>query len=223
MNDLSERIAEVLPDILEQTAITLWLVAASLVIGGIVGLAVGIALTVTRRGAILQQPVVYGVLGALVNTVRPIPFIILLAVLQPLARLVLSSGIGNTAVILAISVAATFAVARIVEQNLVGVDPGVIEAARATGAGPWRIILTVILPEGLGSLILGYTFVTIAVIDMSAVAGMIGGGGVGNYAIAYGQRQNDWVVIIAALIAIVIVTQIVQAAGNAIARRVLRR
>ncbi|WP_231916115.1 methionine ABC transporter permease [Microbacterium karelineae] len=223
MSGLPDDIVEILPDVIEQTGITLWLVSAALVFGGVAGLVVGVALTVTRRGGILQQPVVFGVLNLLVNTFRPIPFIILLAALQPLARTVLGTGIGNTAAIFAISVAATFGIARIVEQNLVTVDDGVIEAARAMGAGPWRIILTVILPEGLGPLILGYAFATIAIIDMSAVAGMIGGLGVGNWAIAYGQRQNDWVVIVSALVAIIIVTQIVQAIGNALARRILRR
>ncbi|WP_232527927.1 methionine ABC transporter permease [Microbacterium suaedae] len=223
MSDLQSDIVAILPDILEQTGITLWLVSAALVFGGVAGLIVGVALTVTRRGGILQQSLVYGTLNLLVNVFRPIPFIILLGVLQPLGRIVLGTGIGNTAAIFAISVAATFGVARIVEQNLVTVDDGVIEAARAMGAGPWRIILTVMLPEGLGPLILGYTFATIAIIDMSAVAGMIGGLGIGNWAIAYGQRQNDWVVILSALVAIIIVTQIVQAIGNALARRVLRR
>ncbi|WP_119698671.1 methionine ABC transporter permease [Microbacterium halotolerans] len=223
MSDILESLDDILPDLLEQTGITLWLVGSALIIGGIVGLAIGVSLTVTRRGGLLPQPIVFGVMNVLVNTFRPIPFIILLAALQPLAREIIGTGIGNSAAIFAISVAATFGVARIVEQNLVTVDPGVIEAARAMGAGPWRIILTVILPEGLGPLILGYTFATIAIIDMSAVAGMIGGTGVGNYAIAYGQRQNDWIVIIAALVSIVIVTQIVQAVGNTLARRILRR
>ncbi|MGX9347914.1 methionine ABC transporter permease [Microbacterium sp. KNMS] len=223
MNDILEQIGDIFPELVEQTGIMLWLVAASLVIGGIAGLVLGTALFVTRRGGVLQQPVVYWVLNLLVNTFRPIPFIIFLAALQPLARYVIGIGIGNAAAIFAISIAATFGLARIVEQNLVTIDPGVVEAARSTGAGPWRIILTVILPEGLGPLVLGYTFATIAIIDMSAVAGMIGGTGLGNYAIAYGHRQNDPVVIVSALVVIIIVTQLVQAIGNGLARRILRR
>ncbi|MGI6878518.1 methionine ABC transporter permease [Microbacterium sp. gxy059] len=223
MSEIVEQVGDIWPTLLEQTGITLWVVALSLLIGGSAGLVIGTALTVTRRGGIRPQPVVNAVLGFLVNTFRPIPFIILLAALQPLARYVIGVGIGNPAAIFAISVAATFGVARIVEQNLVTVDPGVIEAARSTGAGTWRIILTVLLPEGLGPLLLGYAFATIAIIDMSAVAGMIGGTGIGNYAIAYGHRQQDWVVIIAALVMIIIVTQIVQGLGNFLARRVLRR
>ncbi len=223
MNDILEQIGDIFPELVEQTGIMLWLVAAALLIGGLAGLVIGTAIFVTRRGGVLQQPVVYWVLNILVNTFRPIPFIIFIAALQPLARAVVGKGIGNEAVIFAISIAATFGIARIVEQNLVTVDTGVIEAARSTGAGPWRIILTVILPEGLGPLVLGYTFATIAIIDMSAVAGMIGGTGLGNYAIAYGYRQFDPVVTVGALVIIIIVTQLVQAIGNGLARRILRR
>ncbi|MEL5991116.1 methionine ABC transporter permease [Microbacterium phosphatis] len=223
MSDLLDQLTTLAPDLLEQTGITLWLVVASLLFGGVGGLVVGTTLTVTRRGAILAQPVVYGILNALVNTIRPIPFIIFLVALQPLARAVIGKGIGNEAIIFVMSLAATFGIARIVEQNLVTVDPGVIEAARSTGASPWRIVFTVILAEGAGPLILGYTFAIIALIDMSAVAGMAGGQGLGNYAVAYGLRQFDEVVTWSALVIIIVVTQVVQGLGNWLARRVLRR
>lgn len=223
MDELLENLADILPTLLEEAGTTLWLVTASLLIGGLAGLIVGTAITVTRKGAILEQPVVFWVLNILVNTFRPVPFIILLAALQPLARTVIGRGIGDEMIIFSISIAATFGIARIVEQNLVTVDPGVIEAARAMGAGPWRIIATVILPEGLGPLILGYTFATVALIDMTAVAGTVGGGGLGNYALAYGFRQFDPVALWAALIVIIIITQVVQALGNTLARLVLRR
>ncbi|MFC7432569.1 MULTISPECIES: methionine ABC transporter permease [unclassified Agrococcus] len=223
MSDLVQQIQQLLPALLEQTGITLWLVAASLVIGGFAGLVLGTAVYVTRRGGVLEQPLVYWVLNIVVNTFRPVPFIILLAALQPVARATIGTGLGNDMAIFAISIAATFGIARIVEQNLVSVDPGVVEAARAMGAGPWRIIATVILPEAFGPLVLGYTFAVVAIIDMSAVAGIIGGEGVGNYAIAYGFRQFDPVVTWSALVIIVIVVQIVQALGNLLARRILRR
>lgn len=223
MSDLIEQVAALAPDLLEQTGITLWLVVASLFFGGIAGLIVGTALTVTRRGAILEQRVVHVVLGALVNTFRPIPFIIFLVALQPIARLVIGTGIGNEMIIFSISIAATFGIARIVEQNLLTVDPGVIEAARAMGAGPWRIIATVLLPEGLGPLILGYTFAIVALLDMSAVAGIVGGEGLGQYSLAYGFRQFDPVVTWSALVIIIVITQLVQALGNWLARLVLRR
>jgi D-methionine transport system permease protein len=223
MNDVIDRIAEIAPVLFQEAGTTLWIVAASLVFGGIAGLVVGTALTVTRKGAVLAQPVVFWILNALVNTFRPVPFIILLAALQPLARVVVGRGIGNEMIVFTISIAATFGIARIVEQNLVTVDPGVVEAARAMGAGPWRIIRTVILPEGLGPVILGYTFATVAIIDMTAVASTVGGHGLGSYALNYGFRQFDMVALWSALVVIIIITQLVQALGNWLARLVLRR
>ncbi|WBL20626.1 ABC transporter permease [Citricoccus sp. NR2] len=212
-----------MPTLLDQAGIMLWIVALSLLFGGIAGLILGLLLYVTRKGGILQQPIIFWVINILVNTFRPVPFIIFIAAVQPLARVVVGRGIGAEAVVFGISIAASFFIARLVEQNLMSVDPGVIEAARAMGAGPWRIIWTVILPEALGPLVLGYTFAIIALIDMSAVAGIIGGEGLGNYAVAYGYRQFNPVVTWSALFLIVIVVQVIQALGNVLARKILRR
>ncbi|WP_022916555.1 methionine ABC transporter permease [Ruania albidiflava] len=214
---------EIAPELAVQTGIMLQIVGLGMLIGGAGGLVVGTGLYVTRHGGILAQPVLFWLLNLVVNTFRPIPFIIFMAAIQPLARLVVGTGIGNPAAIFAISLAATFGIARIVEQNLVSVDPGVIEAARAMGAGPWRIIRTVVLPEALGPLVLGYTFAVIAVVDMSAVAGLLGGTGLGNYAITYGYRQFDDLITWSALVVIVVIVQLVQLLGNVLARRVLRR
>ncbi len=213
----------ILPTLAEQTAIMLGIVALSLAFGGIGGLAIGTGLYVTRSGGVLEQRGVWWILNVLVNTVRPIPFIILLAALQPIGRGLVGTGIGTEYAIFAISVAATFGIARIVEQNLVAIPTGVIEAARATGASPWRIIRTVILPEALGPLVLGFTFAVIAIVDMSAVAGLVGGEGLGNYAITYGYRQFDEVVTWSALVVVVIAVQLIQALGNWLARRIMRR
>jgi len=158
-----------------------------------------------------------------VNIFRPIPFIIFLAAAQPLARLVVGTGIGNDAIIFTLSLAAAFGISRIVEQNLLTVQPGVIEAARSVGAGPLRIIFTLLIPEALGPLILGYTFIFVALVDMSAVAGYIGGGGLGNFAIQYGYRLFNPVVTWAAVIIIILLVQLVQWAGNTVARKVMRR
>ena len=163
------------------------------------------------------------VLNVLVNFFRPIPFVIFIAAVQPFARVVVGTGIGNPAIIFALTLAAAFGISRIVEQNLVTVDPGVIEAARSVGAGRARIVRTVVLPEALGPLVLGYTFAFVALVDMTAVAGVIGGGGLGNFALQYGFRQFDTVVTWTAVIAIVVLVQVVQLAGNSAARRILRR
>lgn len=216
-------LTRIAPELITQTGIMLQIVGLGMLIGGAAGLVVGTGLYVSRGGGILAQPVLYWVLNLLVNTFRPIPFIIFMAAIQPVARLVVGTGIGNPAAIFAISLAATFGIARIVEQNLVSVDPGVIEAARAMGAGPWRIIRTVVLPEALGPLVLGYTFAVIAVVDMSAVAGLLGGTGLGNYAITYGYRQFDDVITWSALVVIVVIVQLIQLLGNVLARRLLRR
>jgi D-methionine transport system permease protein len=133
------------------------------------------------------------------------------------------TGAGNTAIIFTLSLAASFAISRIVEQNLLTVQPGVVEAARAAGAGPFRIIGSIVLPEALGPLILGYTFIFVALVDMSAVAGYVGGGGLGAFALLYGYRQFDPVVTWAAVLLIIVLVQLVQFLGNWLARRALRR
>src|SRR5690606_21045435 len=138
-------------------------------------------------------------------------------------RLVVGTGIGNPAIIFALSVAATFGISRIVEQNLVSVDPGVLEASRAMGAGRLRTTLTVLLPEALGPLVLGYTFALVAIVDMSAVAGVVGGGGLGAFALTYGYRQYEPVVTWAAVLVIIALVQVAQFAGNRLARAAMRR
>ena len=218
-----DRLVDLLPVLPEQLALTLMLVAVAMVIGGALGLVLGTVLYATRPGHLLAQPVVYNISNALVNIARPIPFIILLAALQPVARATIGTGTGNGMSMFAMSVAATFGIARIVEQHLVSVSPGVIEAARAAGAGRLRTLITVVIPEALGPLILGFTFAFIAVIDMSAMAGMVGGNGLGNFAIQYGYRQFNPLVTWLSVIVIIIVVQLVQLLGNLLARRVMRR
>jgi D-methionine transport system permease protein len=218
-----ESLINLLPELWKAAGETLYIVGFTLFFGGIGGLLVGLGLYLSRAGSILENRGVFSVLNVLVNTVRPIPFIIFLAAAQPLARLVVGSGIGNNAIIFTIALAASFAMGRIVEQNLLTVTPGVIEAARSVGAGPLRIIFTVLLPEALGPLILGYTFIFVALVDMSAVAGYIGGGGLGAFALLYGYRQFDPLVTWAAVLLIIVFVQLVQFLGNRLARKALRR
>lgn len=208
---------------LEATLQTLQYVSVAMLAGGLLGLFLGILLAVTRKGGVLQNRLLYGLLNFLVNFFRPIPFIILIAVLQPLARVFVGTGIGAPALIFTLIFACAFGIGRLVEQSVLTVPPGTIEAARAMGSSPVRIICTVIIPEALGPLVLGYTFAIIAVVDMTAMAGLIGGGGLGNFALQYGYRQfNPWVTWAAVLIVIALV-QLVQLGGNLLARRLLRR
>nr|WP_041707588.1 methionine ABC transporter permease [Acidipropionibacterium acidipropionici] len=202
---------------------TLLMAVITLVVGGVLGLVLGIFLFATRRGGLLANRTANLVLNVIVNIVRPIPFIIFMTAIGPLTLKVVGTTIGVQAATFPLCIAATFAMSRIVEQNLVTVDPGVIEAARAMGAGPWRILFDVVAREALGPLILGYTYVLIAIVDMTAIAGAIGGGGLGQFAIQYGYQRFNWTVTLIAVVTIIIIVQAAQFAGNALARKALRR
>lgn len=207
----------------ESVGQTLIMVVITLVVGGFLGLLVGIALYVTRRGGLLANRWLFAVLNLLVNIVRPIPFIIFITAIGPVTLAVVGTTIGTPAATFALVIAATFGVSRIVEQNLVTIDPGVIEAARSMGASPAYIIRTLLIPEALGPLVLGYTFVFVAVVDMTAIAGAVGGGGLGSFAISYGYQRFNWQVTGLAVVTIIVLVQLAQFLGNSLARKALRR
>lgn len=202
---------------------TLQMVSATMLLGGFVGLLIGLGLYTTRKGNLLSNPVVFNVLNVIVNFVRPIPFIIFVTAIRPVTYEVTGATIGVEAVILPMTLMAAVAFARIVEQNLVALDPGVVEAARAMGASRFRIVWSVLIPEALAPLILGYTFLFVGVIDMSAMAGAIGGGGLGDFALRFGyQKFNDEVTWVAVLV-IVAIVQVAQYLGNWLAKKALHR
>ena len=148
------------PSLADAIVDTLIMVSTTLIVAGILGLGLGMLLYTTRTGGILQNRFVYVIVNLLVNFVRPIPFIILLAFAQPLTVIVMGGSIGRGPATFVMVIAATFSVARVVEQNLVSIDPGVIEAARSMGASPWKIITSVIVPEALGPPV-SYTHLTL--------------------------------------------------------------
>lgn len=211
------------PLLLEAVGETVYMVGAALAAAAVFGLLLGIGLYTTRRGGLFGNRALYTVLNVAVNLIRPIPFIIFITAIWPLTMLVVGKTIGTEAVIFPMAIMASFAFSRIVEQNLVALDPGVIEAARAMGASRWRVVFTVVLPEALGPLVLGFTFLVIGVIDMSAMAGLIGGGGLGDFAIRHGYQRFNWEVTLVSVAVIVAIVQLVQLAGNTLARRALRR
>jgi D-methionine transport system permease protein len=211
------------PVLVQALGETLWAVSITMVLGGIFGFIIGTMLYTTRRGNILANAAVYNVLNVLINIVRPIPFIVFIAFIQPVTLGLIGTSIGVPAIIVPMTIAASFAIGRIVEQNLVTIDPGVIEAARAMGASPLRIIGTILVPEALGPLILGYTFIFVGVVDMSALAGLIGGGGLGNFAILYGYQRFNYGVTLVAVVVIIVIVQLGQFLGNWLARKALRR
>jgi D-methionine transport system permease protein len=199
------------------------MVIFTLIFATLIGVPMGILLYVTRKGNILENKLVFSILNILINTVRPIPFIIFLVAISPLTRFVVGTTIGTAAAIFPMTLAASFGISRVVENNLVSIDPGIIEAAKAMGASPLQIIFGVLIREALGPLILGLTFITVALIDFSAMAGTVGGGGLGNLAMTYGYARFDTSVMIVTVILLIILVQIAQYLGNFIARIFLRR
>ena len=160
----------VLRPLLGQSVVqTLQMVLITIVVGGFLGLILGVILYGTRPGNLFENRYVYRILDILVNIIRPIPFIIFLAAMQPLTIKVIGTSIGTAAAIFPMCVMCTFATSRLVEQNLVPVDPGVIEAARSMGASKFTIIRTVLIPEALAPLILAYAFLFIGVLDLSLI------------------------------------------------------
>lgn len=202
---------------------TLYMVSVTMVLGGILGLLIGVLLYATRPGNILANTVVFNILNFVINVVRPIPFIIFISLVGPWTLSVIGTSIGTNAAIFPMTLMAAVVMGRIVEQNLVGIDPGVVEAARAMGSSRTRVLFDVVLREAIGPLILGYTFIFIGVVDMSAVAGYIGGGGLGDLAITYGYQQFNYAVTLLAVGVIVVLVQLAQYLGNFLARRYMRR
>lgn len=208
---------------LEAVATTLYIVGVSLGVGGLVGLGLGVLLFVTRKAGLAPNAVVFNILNLLINFFRPIPFIIFVAAVGPLTLQVVGSSIGTNAFIFPAALMVSFASARLVEQSLVSLDPGVIEAARSMGASTGTIIRTVAIPEALAPLILAYTFLFVAVVDMSALAGIVAGGGLGAFALSYGYQRFDWAITWITVGVIVVIVQSVQFLGNWLARKALRR
>ncbi|MFT8319717.1 MAG: methionine ABC transporter permease [Bacillus sp. (in: firmicutes)] len=209
--------------IVESTGETILMVIMTLVFGSILGITIGLLIFVTRKGNILENKLVFQLLNILINIIRPIPFIIFLVAISPLTRTIVGTTIGTWAAIFPMTIAASFGIARIVENNLVSIDPGVIEAAKAMGASPFQIIFTVLIPEALGPLILGLTFVTISLIDFSAMAGTVGGGGLGHVAMTYGYQRFDGSVMIVTVVILIILVQLAQWLGNTLSRKIMRR
>ena len=202
---------------------TLYMTLASTVVAYIIGLPLGLLLTVTNAEGINPNAAVNGVLGAVVNILRSVPFLILLVALVPFTRLLIGVAIGSKAMIVPLVVAAAPFVARMVESSAKEVDRGVIEASQSMGASNWQIVWRVIVPEAMPSLINGAAIAITTILGYSAMAGIVGGGGLGGIAINYGYyRQNSQIMMIMIVI-LVIVVQIFQMLGTTCSRLSDRR
>lgn len=208
----------VIPKVARALGETLFMVTVAFFLASIIGLVLGIFLYATRPGQLLHSRVVHTILNIVVNTLRPIPFIILLIALTPLTRALIGTSIGPAAAILPLTIAASVGIARVAESNLVAVDPGVVEAARAFGASPLHILFGFVVREAFGPLLLSLTFIFVALIDATAVAGAVGGGGLGNLALTYGYQRFDYAVMILIIIVLIALVQLVQFIGNRIAK-----
>ncbi|WP_392397637.1 methionine ABC transporter permease [Paenibacillus tuaregi] len=211
------------PKVVDALGETVLMVAVTLIFASILGLALGLLLFLTRKGSLYENRILFVLLNFVINVVRPVPFIIFLVAISPLTRFVIGSTIGTWAAIFPMTIIAAFAIGRVVENNLVSIDPGMIEAAKALGASPLQIIFGVLIRESLGPLILGLTFISIALIDFSAVAGMVGGGGLGSLAMTYGYQRFNTSVMVVTIIILIVLVQAAQYAGNYLSRKFLRR
>jgi D-methionine transport system permease protein len=220
---LLEAITALLPELNKAFLETLYMVGISLAVALLAGMPLGVLLFVTDEGLFLENKPVKSFIGFAVNTVRSIPYIILLVALLPLTQLLTGTTIGPTAASVSLSVAAIPFFARIVETSLREIDKGVIEAAVAVGASPWMIIKDVLLPEAKPGIIQGLTITTISLVGYSAMAGIVGGGGVGDLAIRFGYYRYDNTVMITTIVVLICLVQIIQLAGDKFARTVDKR
>jgi len=216
----------VLSLVIESTWQTLVMVFFSGLFSMLIGLPLGILLYTTgseEQGGITPRPLLNNILGRIVNIFRSFPFLILMILLLPFSRLIIGKSIGTAATIVPLSVAAAPFVARVIETALKEVDPGVIQAARSMGSTNSQIIFKVLLPEALPSLVDGITLTIINLIGYSAMAGVIGGGGLGDLAIRYGYQRFNSVILFWAVIVILVLVELVQFAGNKISSKMLVR
>ncbi|KST58354.1 DL-methionine transporter permease subunit [Methylobacterium sp. GXS13] len=209
--------------LVQATADTLTMVALSAAIGTLLGLPLGVFLATSRRGELLAAPALNAALGVIVNATRSTPFIILVVAIIPFSRLVAGTSIGTYAASVPLTVAATPYIARLVEAAIREVDHGLVEAARAFGASPWQIIRKVLIPEALPGIVLGLTLAVVSLVGYSAMAGAVGGGGLGDLGIRYGYQRFRPDMMLAVVVVLIVLVQVFQSAGERLARRLNRR
>ncbi|CNE68146.1 methionine ABC transporter permease [Yersinia bercovieri] len=201
---------------------TLVMVSISLVIGSLIGIPLGILLVVTRPGGLIKSRAFYNILNPVINIIRSLPFIILMVAIIPLTRLIVNTTIGTPGAIVPLIIFIAPYIGRLVENSLLDVNPGILEAAKSMGATPLQAIWYFLLPEALSSLILALTTATIGLIGATAMAGTVGGGGIGDLAITYGYQRFDTFVTVTTAIVLIITVQLIQSLGNLFASKIRR-
>ncbi|HHR6129005.1 TPA: methionine ABC transporter permease [Providencia alcalifaciens] len=198
---------------------TFTMVSVALVLGSLFGILLGILLVITRPEGIWENKRIYRVINPIINIFRSLPFIILLVAIIPLTRFVVGTSIGTTAAIVPLVIYIAPYTARLVENSLLSVHSGIIEAADAMGATNWQIVWHFILPEAKSSLILSLTAASITLVGATAMAGAVGGGGVGDLALNYGYQRFDNVAMAITVVTLVIIVQGIQFIGDTLARK----
>jgi D-methionine transport system permease protein len=217
------KIGEILSILPQSTLETVYMTFVSTFFACVMGFPLGAFLYAASPGGLMPRRIIYNVLSRIVNIFRSLPFIILMILLIPLSRLIIRTSIGPTAVIVPLSIAAAPFVARVVEAAISEVDQGVIIAARAMGSSRFQILSKVLIPEALPALISGLALTIINLIGYSAMAGAIGGGGLGDLAIRYGYYRFRMDVTIGAVIVLLLLVEAVQIIGSAVSRGLLSK
>ena len=202
---------------------SLYMTVVSTVFAYLLGIPLGVVLYITDKKGIGSNRAVNFIVGIVVNIIRSVPFLILLVTVMPLTRLIAGTTIGATPTVVPLVIAAAPFVARMVESSLKEVDPGVIEAAKAMGSSPWQSIYKVFLPEAKPSLLQGVTITLATVLGYSAMAGFVGGGGLGTIAVNYGYYRYQTDVMIVAVALLVVVVQVFQEAGTRLVNKIDKR
>ena len=198
---------------------TLYMVGWSLVVGTLIGLALALLLVLCRKGGLTENLAVYSVVNVAVNIVRSVPFVILLITIMPLTRGIVGTTIGSKAALVPLVYYISPHIARLIENSLLEINPGILEAAQAMGASTWQIVRYFLIPETLGSIVLALTTGTIGLLGASAMAGYVGGGGVGDLALTYGYQQMNTPLMILTVIILVVMVQLLQLLGNTLSRK----
>ena len=217
------QLSDILPVLGAGTWETLQMVLLSTLIGYVIGLPLGVLLTISSRDGIAPNKFLYRTLDLIMNVTRSVPFLILLILIQPLTKLVVGKSYGTTATIVPLTVAAAPLIARMVENSLKEVDRGVIEAAISLGAGKMTIIRNVLIAEARTSLLVGVTIALGTILGYSAMAGIVGGGGLGDIAIRYGYYRYETEVMLITVAVLVLLMQLLQWIGMVLSRRIDRR
>lgn len=215
--------ADLLPLLSKALGETVYMVVVSMVLSTAVGVPLGVLLHTTAKGGILESPALNKSIGAGVNAIRSIPFIILLVAIIPFTRLLVGAAIGTTAAMVPLVIAAIPFIGRQVETSLKEVPYGLVEAAESMGATPFQIIWKVLLPEAMPSIASQLTTVVISLVGESAMAGAVGGGGLGDLAIRYGYQRFRPEVMLATVILLIVLVQAVQFLGNRLVKRLDKR